>query len=202
MHRKSAPVPPPLHYPNRLAAQQPAPLKQPQHPLPHCRLHPLHTSFIHLSPAKRQPLPPCATTPSSMHKCKCACAFSVAPKRCTNNTPPLRTAAAVPVLAPAGPPAPGQPGARYQPRDQLHRALLEARVLSCAPSSACLRQALKSRRPRTRGAARRGTIPNIVSIHIRPPEIEHRGMPGQWEENPIKGTCDASAIARRPSTVW
>ena len=100
MHRKTATVPPPLHYPNRLAAQQPAPLKQPQHPLPHCCLHWLHTCFIHLSPAKRQPLPPCATTPSSMHKCKCTCAFSVAPKRCTNNTPPLRPAAAVLVLAP------------------------------------------------------------------------------------------------------
>ena len=51
-------MPPLLHYPYRLPAQQPAPLKQPQHPLPHCRLHPLHTCFIHRSPAKHQPLPP------------------------------------------------------------------------------------------------------------------------------------------------
>ncbi len=36
---------------------------------------------------------------------------------------------------------------------------------------ACLRQARKSRRPRARGADRRGTIPNMVSIHMRPPEI-------------------------------
>ena len=74
MHRKTATVRPPLHYPNRLAAQQPAPLKQPQHPLPHCCLHPLHTCFIHLRPAKRQPLPPLRHHPvqhaqMQMHVC-------------------------------------------------------------------------------------------------------------------------------------
>ena len=74
MHRKTATVPTPLHYPNRLAAQQPAPLKQPQHPLPHCCLHPLHTCFIHLRPAKRQPLPPLRHHPvqhaqMQMHVC-------------------------------------------------------------------------------------------------------------------------------------
>ena len=53
------------------------------------------------APRNTSPCRPCATTPSSMHKCKCMCAFSVAPKRCTNNTPPLRPAAAVLVLAPA-----------------------------------------------------------------------------------------------------
>ena len=42
---------------------------------------------------------PGATTPSSMHKFKCKCAFSVALKRCTNSTPPLRAACAVLVLA-------------------------------------------------------------------------------------------------------
>ena len=49
---------PPLHFHHRLATQYPAPLKQPQHPLPHCRLHPLRTSFIHLRPTKHQPRPP------------------------------------------------------------------------------------------------------------------------------------------------
>ena len=46
----------PLHYPYRLPAQQPTPLKQPQHPLPHCRLHLYHTCFIHPRPARHQPL--------------------------------------------------------------------------------------------------------------------------------------------------
>ena len=71
-----------------------------------------------------------------------------------------------------------RPGAQGQPRDQLHRIPLEARGMNCAQTLACLRQARKSRRLHTRGAARRGTIPNIVSIHMHPPEIELRGMPG------------------------
>ena len=59
---------------------------------------------------------------------------------------------------------------------------------------ACLRQARKSRRPRARGADRRGTIPNMVSIHMRPPEIEDRVMPGHWEDDLIKGGRTTSAL--------
>ncbi len=59
---------------------------------------------------------------------------------------------------------------------------------------ACLRQARKSRRPRARGEDRRGTIPNMVSIHLRPPEIEARVIPGHWEGDLIKGACNASSI--------
>ena len=59
---------------------------------------------------------------------------------------------------------------------------------------ACLRQARKSRRPRARGADRWGTIPNMVSIHMRPPEIEDRVMLGHWEGDLIKGARNASAV--------
>ena len=41
---------------------------------------------------------------------------------------------------------------------------------------ACPRQARKSRRTRARGTDWRGTIPNMVSIHMRPPEIEDCAM--------------------------
>ena len=58
----------------------------------------------------------------------------------------------------------------------------------------CLRQAHKSRRPRARGTDRRGTIPNMVSIHLRPPEIEERIIPGHWEGDLIKGAGNASAV--------
>ena len=51
------------------------------------------------APRKTSACRPGATTPSSMYKCKCTCAFSVAPKRCTHSTPPLRAAFAVLVLA-------------------------------------------------------------------------------------------------------
>jgi len=59
---------------------------------------------------------------------------------------------------------------------------------------ACLRQSRKSRRPRARGEDRRGTIPDMTSIHDRPAEIEERRVPGHWEGDLIKGARNASAI--------
>ena len=59
---------------------------------------------------------------------------------------------------------------------------------------ACLRQARKSRRPRARGEDRRGTIPNMTSIHLRPPEFDARIIPGHWEGDLIKGARNASAV--------
>lgn len=40
----------------------------------------------------------------------------------------------------------------------------------------------------------RSQIPDRVSIHLRPPEIENRLMPGHWEGNLIKGKNNASAV--------
>ncbi len=51
-----------------------------------------------------------------------------------------------------------------QPRGELRRA--------------CLRHGHSTRMPRTRGTDRRGQIPDMVSIHVRPPEIEDRLLPG------------------------
>lgn len=59
---------------------------------------------------------------------------------------------------------------------------------------ACLRQCRKSRRPRARGKDRRGQIPNRVSIHERPPEVDERLVPGHWEGDLIKGARNASAV--------
>lgn len=57
-----------------------------------------------------------------------------------------------------------------------------------------LRQSRKTRRPRSRGVDRRGSIPNMVSIHERPPEIDERLVPGHWEGDLIKGARNASAV--------
>jgi IS30 family transposase len=57
-----------------------------------------------------------------------------------------------------------------QPCGELRRQLI-----------ACLRHARSTRMPRTRGTDRRGQIPDMVSIHLRPPEIEDRLLPGHWE---------------------
>jgi transposase, IS30 family len=50
-----------------------------------------------------------------------------------------------------------------QPVGELRRELI-----------ACLRQAKTKRAPRNKGQDKRGQIPNMVSIHLRPPEIEDR----------------------------
>ena len=57
-----------------------------------------------------------------------------------------------------------------------------------------LRQARRSRRPRARGDDRRGQIPDMVSIHVRPPEIDDRVVPGHWEGDTLKGAGNASAV--------
>ncbi len=59
---------------------------------------------------------------------------------------------------------------------------------------ATLRRGRKARRPRARGEDRRGEIPNMISIHQRPPEMDERVIPGHWEGDLIKGRRNASAV--------
>ena len=59
---------------------------------------------------------------------------------------------------------------------------------------ACLRQSKSTRMPRSRGTDRRGQLPEMVSIHVRPPEIDDRVMPGHWEGDLIKGAGNKSSV--------
>ncbi len=70
-----------------------------------------------------------------------------------------------------------------QPRGELRRQLI-----------ACLRHGRSTRMPRTRGVDRRGPIPDMVSIHVRPPEVDDRIMPGHWEGDFIKGAGNKSSV--------
>lgn len=69
------------------------------------------------------------------------------------------------------------------PRGELRRELI-----------ACLRQGRSQRRPRSGGQDRRGQIPNMQSIHVRPPEVEDRQIPGHWEGDLIKGARNRSSV--------
>ena len=70
-----------------------------------------------------------------------------------------------------------------QPRGELRRQLI-----------ACLRRGHSTRMSRKRGTDRRGKIPDMVSIHVRPPEVDDRVMPGHWEGVFIKGAPNQSSV--------
>lgn len=76
----------------------------------------------------------------------------------------------------------------YQALYAMPRGDLRSEVL------ALLRHAHQKRKPRARGHDRRGQIPNMVSIHERPAEIEERLIPGHWEGDTIKGKYNRSAV--------
>ncbi len=55
----------------------------------------------------------------------------------------------------------------------------------------------------TRGTDRRGQIPEMLSIHVRPPEVDDRVMPGHREGDFIKGAGNQSrwALVERTSRL-
>jgi IS30 family transposase len=69
------------------------------------------------------------------------------------------------------------------PRGELRRSLL-----------GCLRQGRQKRRPRSRGADRRGFVPDDLRIAARPEEIADRLIPGHWEGDLLKGAGNRSAV--------
>ena len=58
---------------------------------------------------------------------------------------------------------------------------------------ACLRRAKAKRMPRSRGEDRRGQMSDLLSIHVRPPEVKERAIPGHWEGDLMKGSGNRSA---------
>ena len=69
------------------------------------------------------------------------------------------------------------------PRGELRKELI-----------ASMRRAQAKRMPRSRGQERRGKIADMVSIHVRPPEVDDRVFPGHWEADLVKGKANASAV--------
>ena len=59
---------------------------------------------------------------------------------------------------------------------------------------ALLRHGHTKRRPRTRGEDRRGQIPEMTSIDLRPSDIAERLVPGHWEGDHIKGAGNRSQV--------
>jgi IS30 family transposase len=70
-----------------------------------------------------------------------------------------------------------------QPRGELRTDLIKA-----------LRQSRKTRRPRARGADRRGQLKDITPIAERPADVETRQVAGHWEGDLLKGKGNKSAV--------
>lgn len=70
------------------------------------------------------------------------------------------------------------------PRGELKRQLISY-----------LRQGRGKRRLRTVSEGRRERYPADLSIHLRPPEVEDRLVPGHWESDLIMGAGNRSAVA-------
>jgi len=69
------------------------------------------------------------------------------------------------------------------PRGELRRELI-----------ACLRWSRDKRRSKTRAPDGRGHIAEMQSIHLRPPEVADRLIPGHWEADLIKGAMNRSSV--------
>lgn len=69
------------------------------------------------------------------------------------------------------------------PRGELRRELTGA-----------LRHGREKRWLRSRGVDRRGRIPDMISLHQRPPEVAGRLVPGHWEADLIKGKGNKSCV--------
>lgn len=57
-----------------------------------------------------------------------------------------------------------------------------------------LRRERTMRKPRTGRAEKRGKIPDMISIHERPPEVADRTVPGHWEGDLIMGAGNRTAL--------
>jgi len=69
------------------------------------------------------------------------------------------------------------------PRGELRRKVIEL-----------LRQARSTRRRTHQGNTTRGKLPDLPSIHGRPPEANERLLPGHWEGDLIVGAYNRSAV--------
>lgn len=69
------------------------------------------------------------------------------------------------------------------PRGELRKELI-----------ACLRHHHTHRRPRSAGQDRRGQLPDMQSLSLRPAEANDRLVPGHWEADLIKGAGNRSAV--------
>ena len=127
--------------------------------------------------------PACGTPPSTRHH-----VVGPGSRYLKAGYSPERMAGTRAVVHPETPSLQGSHETSYTASSAMPRGALRTDVIGW------LRFGHATRRPRARGEDRRGRIPDRVSMHDRPPDVEERLIPGHWEGDLIKGAQNRSAV--------
>jgi IS30 family transposase len=89
---------------------------------------------------------------------------------------------------------PNDPEMRVSPETIYQSLYVQSRGALRRDLAACLRTGRALRRPSRKPGQRKNRIPNMINIADRPPEVEDRAVPGNWEGDLIIGKQNQTAI--------
>jgi len=89
---------------------------------------------------------------------------------------------------------PNDPEMRVSPETIYQSLYVQSRGALRRDLAVCLRTGRALRRPSRKVGQRKNRIPNMINISERPPEVEDRAVPGNWEGDLIIGKQNQTAI--------
>ena len=89
---------------------------------------------------------------------------------------------------------PDDPEMRVSPETIYQSLYVQSRGALRRDLAVCLRTGRALRRPSRKVGQRKNRIPNMINIAQRPPEVEDRAVPGNWEGDLIIGKQNQTAI--------
>ena len=89
---------------------------------------------------------------------------------------------------------PNDPEMRVSPETIYQSLYVQSRGALRRDLAVCLRTGRALRRPSRKVGQRKNRIPNMINIAQRPPEVEDRAVPGNWEGDLIIGKQNQTAI--------
>jgi IS30 family transposase len=89
---------------------------------------------------------------------------------------------------------PDDPEMQVSPETIYQSLYVQSRGALRRDLTVCLRTGRALRRPSRKVGQRKNRIPNMINISERPPEVEDRAVPGNWEGDLIIGKQNQSAI--------
>jgi len=89
---------------------------------------------------------------------------------------------------------PDDPEMRVSPETIYQSLYVQSRGALRRDLAVCLRTGRALRRPSRKVGQRKNRIPNMINISERPPEVEDRAVPGNWEGDLIIGKQNQTAI--------